>query len=82
MVASSQIKVDGDTATSRTMLFNPMVYQRKDGEKQVFFCGLWYRDQLVRTDKGWRIKDRYEQGCYTYNAPTDMEAAPDLPPAA
>ena len=82
MVASSQIKVDGDTATSRTMLFNPMVYQRQSGEKQVFFCGLWYRDTLVRTEKGWRIKDRHEEGCYTYNAPADMEPAPDLPAAA
>jgi hypothetical protein len=29
-------------------------------EQQVLFCGLWYRDVLVRTPDGWRIRERHE----------------------
>jgi hypothetical protein len=29
-------------------------------ERHVLFCGLWYRDVLVRTADGWRIQERHE----------------------
>ena len=52
----------GDTASSRTICFNPMVL---DGEaKQVLFCGLWYDDEFVRTAAGWRFSRRVEIKCY------------------
>jgi len=76
MVATTQLKLAGDSATSRTILFNPMVVE-KDGVKQVFFIGLWYRDQLVRTARGWRIRERIEQFSYAHNVP-DMPPAPPL----
>jgi hypothetical protein len=76
MVATTQLKLDGDKATSRTILFNPMVYEA-EGKQQVFFVGLWYRDKLVRTEKGWRIAERVEQMSYVHNAP-DMPAAVSL----
>jgi 3-phenylpropionate/cinnamic acid dioxygenase small subunit len=69
MVATTKLELDGDGATSRTILFNPMVYQRPDGERQTFFIGLWYRDRLVRTPDGWRIAERYEEMAYAHNAP-------------
>jgi len=77
MVATSQLKLDGDSATSRTILFNPMVYEA-EGVQQVFFIGLWYRDRLVRTPQGWRIAERYEEMAYAHNAP-QMPPPPELP---
>jgi len=58
MVATTKILIDGDRATSRTILFNPMTYRPENGPDQVFFIGLWYRDRLVRTERGWRIAER------------------------
>ena len=78
MVGTTRLKLDGDRATSRTILFNPMVHGAADGVRQVFFIGLWYRDTLVRTPAGWRIAERYEEMSYTHNVP-DMGPAPELP---
>jgi 3-phenylpropionate/cinnamic acid dioxygenase small subunit len=75
MVATTKLELDGDSARSRTMLFNPMVYRGDDGAEQVFFIGLWYRDRLVRTPDGWRIAERYEEMGYAHNVP-------DMPPVA
>jgi 3-phenylpropionate/cinnamic acid dioxygenase small subunit len=77
MVATTQLKLDGDRATSRTILFNPMTYRKPDGEDHVFFIGLWYRDELVRTEQGWRISSRYEEMGYAYDAP-QMEPIPEV----
>ncbi len=85
MIATTKLDLDGDEARCRTILFNPMVYKAEGGAQggaeggpqggaeQVFFIGLWYRDRLVRTDKGWRIAERYEEMGYSHNAP-------DMPP--
>jgi SnoaL-like domain len=57
LTATSTFDIDGDTARVRTICFNPMVVT---DERQVLFCGLWYRDVLVRTADGWRIRERHE----------------------
>lgn len=57
------IVVDGDTATARTICFNPMVVS---GER-VFFVGLVYEDQLARTGAGWRFRERREDLAYFHN---------------
>jgi SnoaL-like domain len=67
MVATSQVTIDGDVAHGRTLCHNPMVFRDGEGKETVMFCGLWYRDTFVRTDVGWRIKDRYEERCYLIN---------------
>jgi hypothetical protein len=52
----------GDTASSRTFCFNPMVF---DGDKnQIMFCGLWYVDEFIRTPEGWRMTRRVEEKCF------------------
>jgi hypothetical protein len=33
------------------------------------FVGLWYRDVFVRTAKGWRIRERYEERIFDHNVP-------------
>ncbi|MCX7284955.1 MAG: nuclear transport factor 2 family protein [Novosphingobium sp.] len=77
MVATTKLDITGDEARSRTILFNPMTHRAEDGETQVFFIGLWYRDRLVRTAEGWRIADRYEEAGWTHNVP-DMAPAPAI----
>jgi hypothetical protein len=72
MVATSKITIDGDTATGRTICHHPTVINRAEGKTDVFFCGLWYHDVFVRTDKGWRIKERVTERCYYQNLPPDF----------
>ncbi|SFR90913.1 nuclear transport factor 2 family protein [Sphingomonas jatrophae] len=81
MVATTQLTLDGDKARSRTILFNPMVHADADGREHIFFIGLWYRDELVRTADGWRIASRYEEMGYAYDAPTNMGEIPPIPTA-
>ena len=77
MVATTKLDLEGDRASSRTILFNPMSHRDAEGREQVFFIGLWYRDKLVRTPDGWRIAERYEELSWTHNVPA-MDPAPDV----
>ena len=62
MLGNFDLRLDGDTASARTICFNPMVL---DGEaNQVLFCGLWYDDEFVRTADGWRMSRRVETKCF------------------
>ena len=61
MLGNFDVRIDGDTATSRTLCFNPMVL---GGDGQVLFCGLWYDDEFVRTAEGWRMTKRVEEKCF------------------
>lgn len=79
LVATTRLDIDGDQATSRTILFNPMVHEDGAGVRSTFFIGLWYRDRLVRTAKGWRIHERYEEMAWVKDAPP-MEDVPAIPP--
>lgn len=81
MVATTKLDIAGDEARSRTILFNPMTYRGENGEDQVFFIGLWYRDKLVRTPAGWRISERYEEMAYSHNVPP-MPPVPETGAAA
>lgn len=72
MLGNMDIRIDGDTASSRTVCFNPMVLPGAAGpatsisgdQKQVMFCGLWYVDEFVRTPEGWRMTRRVEEKCF------------------
>ena len=71
-ITTSKIKVEGDRAHGRTICTNPLVF-RSDG--QVGCIGLWYRDEFVRTAKGWRISSRYGENCWSFNLPSGLEVA-------
>ena len=73
MLCLPVIKITGDTATSRTIAFNPMVVER-DGQPDTFFVGIWYCDELTRTENGWRIHHRREELSYFHNLPSDFAA--------
>ena len=62
MLGNFDVRIDADTASSRTICFNPMVLD--EAAKQVLFCGLWYDDEFVRTPEGWRMTRRVETKCF------------------
>ena len=70
MIANTVLDfVDADHVKSRTICHNPMVMDIGEGKQHVFYCGLWYIDDLVRTSDGWRIAARVEEKSFTYNMP-------------
>jgi hypothetical protein len=62
MLGNFDVRIDGDTASSRTICFNPMVLG--GDQNQILFCGLWYEDEFVRTPEGWRMNSRVETKCF------------------
>ncbi len=54
MLGNFSVRIDGDTASSRVICFNPMVLPGDPDRKQdqILFCGLWYDDEFVRTPEG------------------------------
>jgi hypothetical protein len=72
MVATSAVKLGGNRATGKTICWNPMLVKRAGGEEHVFFCGLWYHDEYLRTLDGWRITRRVEEKCFTHNMPLEF----------
>ncbi|KUH98305.1 hypothetical protein AU190_11660 [Mycolicibacterium acapulense] len=61
MLGNVDIRVTGDTGSSRAICFNPMVM---GGEGQIYFVGIWYVDEFVRTADGWRMSKRVEEKCF------------------
>ena len=57
----------------RTHCSCPMKVDLGNNNTQIFFQGLWYYDDLVRTPEGWKIKERYEDGYWNYNVPQDFK---------
>lgn len=70
-VSTSLVELHGDRASARTVCHCPVVLDRGDGRTEMFFQGLWYADELVRTAHGWKISKRAEQG-YFHNIPPDF----------
>lgn len=69
LVTNHDIRVDGDRATSRVYVHNPMGSRNAEGTLDVFFFGGWYNDQLIRTPAGWRITARVEETAYIHRPP-------------
>jgi 3-phenylpropionate/cinnamic acid dioxygenase small subunit len=60
LLSNSQVTIDGDAATARTAVYNPMGAATRAGPLHFFFMGGIYTDRLMRTAAGWRITDRVE----------------------
>src|SRR5919108_2316394 len=69
-VSTILLDIRGDEASARVHCSCPMVLDLGAGKRQVFFQGLWYRNRLVRTHEGWKIKELLEEGYWTHNLPT------------
>jgi hypothetical protein len=65
------IELDGDTAHARTSCNNPMISEKPGGTTSVWLIGLWYDDDLVRTEAGWRFSARNQIRSYTITGLTD-----------
>jgi 3-phenylpropionate/cinnamic acid dioxygenase small subunit len=61
IVSNFDITLDGDRASARTQLFNPMGARTRTGRPHWFFIGGSYHDELRRTADGWKISKRVEQ---------------------
>jgi ketosteroid isomerase-like protein len=70
-ISTSLVDIDGDRASAKTVCHCPVVVDRGSGETQMFFQGLWYLDELVRTGDGWKISKRAEAD-YFHNMPPDF----------
>lgn len=67
LVGSGVIELEGDRARVRSICHNPMLLGgSEDADPRIYFCGLWYRDTMVRTDAGWRISERYEEKSFLW----------------
>jgi 3-phenylpropionate/cinnamic acid dioxygenase small subunit len=69
LISNSVVNVDGDSATARTMVFNPMGRDDGEGGLKLFYVGGWYDDKLVRTEDGWRIAERFEEKAFFDGGP-------------
>ena len=65
-VTNPLIVLSGDSATSRSLLFNTMTMEQDSG-LQTLLIGAWYNDELVRTDAGWRIAKRSQDLAFMQN---------------
>jgi len=73
LVANIGIALAGDAARARTLCLNPVEVALPAGAAQVMFLGMWYRDQLVRTAHGWRMRERVQEGCIRHNVPAHLQ---------
>jgi len=73
LVANRVIVVQGDTATCRSYLFNPMGLPDDANGLLLFFEGGYYNDTLVHTPEGWRIRERIEESAYSTRLHRIME---------
>jgi len=64
LVTNKAVQIDGDRATCRSALLNPMGVPDGDG-MMLWIEGGYYRDKLVRTVDGWRIAERIEQPTFS-----------------
>jgi 3-phenylpropionate/cinnamic acid dioxygenase small subunit len=65
-VTNPLIKLSGDVATSRSLLFNTMTMKQDSGNRTLLI-GAWYNDELIRTEEGWRIAKRWQDLAFLQN---------------
>ena len=68
-----QIRVTGDTASSRHLQIIPISILSPGGGRQIAFSGIWFDDQFVRASDGWKICARREQLTWNHNFPETFE---------
>jgi hypothetical protein len=75
LVANHELKIDGDEAWGRVMLFNPMAVPVPGGV-QIASSGLWYNDRYRRTPDGWKFTERVEEHSWARDWPAGF-SVPD-----
>jgi len=72
-ISTILIELNGNEAKVRVHCSCPMVLDTGQSDKHVMFQGLWYRDSLVRTDGGWKIRSLVEEVYWKHNAPVGFK---------
>ncbi len=72
-ISTILIELNGDEAKVRVHCSCPMVLDTGENNQHVMFQGLWYRDSLVRTERGWKIRSLSEEGYWKHNAPVGFK---------
>lgn len=75
LAGNRDIRIDGDTATARSVFYNPMALAPGSKEPRLFFEGGYYNDELVRTPDGWKIRQRVEESSYSTMRQKRLEPA-------
>lgn len=73
LVGNIQIDLGDDRAAGRVMCFNPMGIPVPGKPAHMMFLGLYYLDEYVRTDAGWRIERRTEERSWGHNVPSSID---------
>jgi 3-phenylpropionate/cinnamic acid dioxygenase small subunit len=66
-ISTMLIQGQGDNASVRTAAQVNMISQENS---EVSFIGLWYRDIVVKTQRGWKIQERVQEYGWVHNMPT------------
>lgn len=74
--SNAEMKLAGDRATVRTMQYIAVKMDDPASPEgvRVVFSGIWFRDELVRVEAGWRISKRHEELAWRHNFPGDFQA--------
>lgn len=75
-VGNTTVRVEGDRARARTYLWNPMGFGKTEGALDWFAVCAHYVDELVRTDDGWRIRERVQERGVIIGPPLSPAARP------
>ncbi|HIF63014.1 MAG TPA: nuclear transport factor 2 family protein [Deltaproteobacteria bacterium] len=75
-IGNSSVTLDGNSASARTYVINPMGMDDGKGGVSFFTVGAIYDDDLVRVEAGWRISRRDEELVYMEGAvPSGLEVS-------
>src|SRR3546814_13093928 len=72
-VSTTQYTIDGDTARTRTAVYNPMEID-SNGTPSVMVFIIWYHHAFVRTDQGWRMSPFRARACISETVPDRVKA--------
>jgi SnoaL-like domain len=72
-ISTILVELNGNEAGVRAHCSCPMVLDTGENNRHVMFQGLWYRNSLIRTGEGWRIRSLLEEGYWKHNAPAGFK---------
>ncbi len=76
LVGNIAVTLEQDRARARTLCLNPVEVPLRPEGSQVMFLAMWYRDELLRTARGWRMTRRVQEGCIQHNVPAHLTQMP------
>ena len=72
-ISTILVELNGNEAVVRAQCACPIVLDTGENDTHVMFQGLWYRESLIRTDGGWKIRTLLEEGYWKHNVPVGFK---------